>query len=171
MKILRNIFFLLLNTFVLVSCYNTGVMKPYLCKIHYLKQDMYVCEVQYRFPGGGKDRFFMRDPHIFGTVCEDSMYSLAYRTEPEIWQHGHGDFREREWFVAHLRKGTPYFINQSYDAPNISEHTPGNDQGFSYVNITVAGGQYRGLQAEWEWFDPTREIDRPYYFPAMRPYQ
>jgi hypothetical protein len=168
MRILRNIFLLLITSLSLVSCYNVNQMKPYLCKIHYLKQDMYVCEVQYRYPGGGPDQYFIRDPHIFGGTCEDSMYSLAYRTKPAVWKHGHGDYRNREWFVAHLRKGTPYFINQSYDAPYIGEESPDDSTGINWVKITVAGGQYQGLQAQWNWFDPTREIDRPYYFPAMR---
>jgi hypothetical protein len=141
---------------------NPPFMRKYLCHTYELKQDMYVCQVQYRYPAGSnKDRYFMRDPHGFSTLCEDSIYNLAYRDKPSVWPQGHGDFREKEWLIAKLPKGTHFQVTQ-YDVPN------DGSQAHSEAFVTITSGRYRGLQAEWEWFDFTREIDRPQYFPEMR---
>ncbi|MES2217157.1 MAG: hypothetical protein V4501_01965 [Pseudomonadota bacterium] len=159
MKTFRLLGFIVIVCTVLTACAvkNPSYVRPYLCHNFPLKQTMYICQVQYRYPSGsGKDRYFIRDPHGFSTVCEDSMFSLAYRTKPSVWPQGHGDFWEKEWFVAKLPPGTLFSVKE-YDVPN------DGSQVHPEAIIIIQSGKYKGLQAEWELFDFTHEIDRPIY--------
>jgi hypothetical protein len=159
MKMLRLLGVIIICCTTLAACVvkNPSFMRPYLCHTFPLKQDMYVCQVQYRYPSGsGKDRYFIRDPHGFSTLCEDSIFSVAYRTKPSVWAQGHGDFYEKEWLIAKLPRGTLFTIKE-YDVPNDSS------QVHAEAVIDIASGKYKGLEVEWEWFDFMREIDRPIY--------
>jgi hypothetical protein len=164
MKTLKRFFHIVAFGLILTSCasHNPEMSKPFLHHVYELKQDMYVCQEQYRYHGyanvfdGSKDRFFMRDPHGFNVHCEDSMYTLAYRTKPAIWPQGHGDFEVREWLIAKLPRGTKFIINE-YIVPNDYSEVP------SEAYVTVASGKFSGLNAEWPWFDFIHEVDAPIY--------
>jgi hypothetical protein len=166
MKNLGKVSLIFMCCALLTACmYHNPEYKQYLHKTFTLKQDMYVCEVQYR-QSGQPDRYYMRDPHVFSVLCEDSMYNVAYRTKPAIWPQGHGDFWEREWLIAKLPRGTRFYLDD-YLEPNPGRQSNTNGvAAFSEAIIIVASGKYTGLRAEWQWFDFEREIDRPIY-PVM----
>jgi hypothetical protein len=164
MKMLGKISLLFICCATLAACTVTNPfnMRPYLCKTYTLKQDMYVCEIQYRVPTV-EDRYYMRDPHIFNAICEDSMFNLAYRDKSAVWPQGHGDFREREWLIAKLPRGTHFYLNE-YNVPNQGRQSNWDGQGaFSDAVVTISSGKFKGLRVEWPWFDFEREIDRPVY--------
>jgi hypothetical protein len=165
MKTLRLLGIILFSCTIISACAvkNPSFVRPYLCQTYPLKQDMYVCQVQYRYnEGAGKDRYFFRDPHGFSTLCEDSIFSVAYRTKPSVWAQGHGDFWEKEWLIAKIPRGTLFSVKE-YDVPNWGSEV------HTEAIIKIESGKYKGMQAEWEWFDFEREIDRPIY-PKMQRY-
>ena len=143
----------LISILQLSACVVTNSTKvhPYLYRPYTLKQTMYVCQIHPSYTAGPKkDRFVLRDPHIFNPLCEDSLYNLAYRDKPASWPLSHGDFREREWLIAKLPKGTQYRISQ-YDEPYFGGEDP------IVATVTIINGPQQGLKAEWHWYDLNRE--------------
>ena len=130
---------------------NSAAVHPYLYRTYALQQTMYVCQIQAAYTAGAQqDRFVLRDPHIFNTECEDSIFNLAYRDKPNAWHISHGDFHEREWLVAKLPAGTQYMLTQ-YDEPYGGSEAP------KVATLTITSGAHQGMQAQWQWYDIHRE--------------
>jgi hypothetical protein len=150
---------IILGSFLIVSCayhHYPPEMRPYLGKNFYLTHEIYVCQIQDLITDT-KDQYYIRSPNRepdkFSAICEDAIYDIGYLPKPSAWPEGRGDFRQREWLVARLPRGTRIFLK------DIITPFPSSEKPLK-ADVIVTSGKYSGLTAQWLWFNPSREISQ-----------